>query len=142
MATLNGKFLPLPTPETAFWWDSCREQRLLVQLCDDCGAYQFYPRAICSSCSGTSLGWAEAAGTGTVTTFTICRVPVAEAYAEDVPYVVALVKLEEGPTMMSNIVGCDPESVVIGMRVEVVFEPRSAEISVPPFRPLPRQSGQ
>jgi uncharacterized OB-fold protein len=142
MSDAKGKFLPLPTPETAFWWESCREQRLLVQHCADCGAYQFYPRASCSSCSGSSLGWAEAAGTGTVTTFTICRVPVAEAYAEDVPYVVALVKLEEGPTMMSNIVGCDPESVAIGMPVEVVFEPRSAEISLPQFRPRARRSGR
>ena len=68
-------------------------------------------------------------------TFTICRVPVAEAYAGDLPYVVAIVRLEEGPTMMTNIVECDPEAVATGMPLEVVFEQRSEEITLPQFRP-------
>jgi uncharacterized OB-fold protein len=130
-----GKFLPVPSPETAFWWENCRARRLLIQRCKDCGSHQFYPRAICSSCLGEDLEWVEAAGTGTVSSYTICRVPVAEAYAADTPYVVALVRLEEGPTMMSNIVECDPESVTTGMPVEVVFETRSEEITLPQFRP-------
>jgi uncharacterized OB-fold protein len=71
-----------------------------------------------------------------VLTYTICRVPVAAAYAADLPYVVALVQLEEGPTMMCNIVECDPEAVVSGMSVEVVFETRTEEITLPQFRPL------
>lgn len=141
MSGPNGKFLPVPTPETADWWEGCRSGRLLIQRCSDCGAHQFYPRAGCTSCSGGSLEWVDAAGVGTVTTFTICRVPVAEAYAGDLPYVVALVLLEEGPTMMSNIVECDPETVRTGMLVEVVFEPRSEDISLPQFRPRGTPAG-
>lgn len=86
---------------------------------------------------GSRLRWVQSAGQGKVLTFTVCRLPVAEAYAPEVPYVVALIRLDEGPTMMSNIVDCDPESVAVGMPVEVVFEQWSEEITIPQFRPMP-----
>jgi len=88
---------------------------------------------------GVQLEWRPSTGHGTVVSYTVCRLPVAESYADDVPYVVALIKLDEGPTMMSNVVGCDPETVATGMPVEVIFEDWSDEISIPQFRP--RQSG-
>jgi uncharacterized OB-fold protein len=84
----------------------------------------------------SQVEWVESAGRGKVLTFTVCRLPVAKAYAADVPYVVALIRLDEGPTMMSNIVECDPESVAIGMPVEVIFEKWSEDITVPQFRPV------
>ena len=82
------------------------------------------------------IGWVQSSGRGKVVTYTVCRIPVAEAYAADVPYVVALIQLEEGPTLMSNIIDVDPESVVSGMGVEVVFEKWSDEITMPQFRPV------
>ena len=136
MAAHAGKFLPGPRPETATWWDSCREHKLMIQHCLKCGAFQFYPRIICSSCTSGQIEWVQSAGQGKVVTFTICRVPVAEAYAADVPYVVALIQLQEGPTMMSNIVNCDPDSVFSGMEVEVVFEIWNDEITMPQFQPV------
>ena len=129
------KFLPVPRPETAAWWDSCRQQKLLIQQCSDCGQFQFYPRIICAACTSERVEWVQSSGVGEIVTFTICRLPVAKAYAADVPYVVALVKLEEGPVMMSNIVQCDPEAVHNGMPLEVVFQAWSEEITVPQFRP-------
>lgn len=135
MTDSSTRLLPRPTPETAAWWDGCREHRLLLQHCRDCGERQFYPRAVCGSCLGGRLEWIEAGGLATVETFTICRVPVTEAYAAQVPYVVAIVRLQEGPTMMTNIVGCAPESVAIGMPVEVVFEDVNDAITLPQFRP-------
>ncbi len=135
MTDHSGKFLPRPRPETAAWWQSCRQHKLMIQRCSGCGAFQFYPRIVCSSCMSSQVEWVRSAGRGKVLTFTVCRLPVAEAYAADVPYVVALIRLDEGPTMMSNIVECDVESVAIGMPVEVVFENWSEEISVPQFRP-------
>lgn len=135
MAEPGGKFLPRPTPETRYWWERCREHELFIQRCLACGGTQFYPRATCSSCLGRQLEWVGTSGFATVETFTICRVPVAEAYAGDLPYVVAIVRLEEGPTMMTNIVECDPEAVATGMPLEVVFERRSEEITLPQFRP-------
>jgi uncharacterized OB-fold protein len=83
-----------------------------------------------------NLEWVKASGRGQVLTFTIVRRAVSEAYAADVPYVVALIQLDEGPTMMSNVVQCDPESLEIGSPVKVMFEDWSEEISVPQFRSI------
>jgi uncharacterized OB-fold protein len=142
VSAAGEKFLPVPSPETAFWWENCRDGRLLIQRCGACGAAQFYPRALCSSCLAETLEWVQTSGIAQVVTFTICRVPVAEAYAPDLPYVVALVRLDEGPTMMTNIVECDPEAVSTGMTVEVVFEALSEQISLPMFRPLREAPGR
>jgi uncharacterized OB-fold protein len=131
----EGKFMPRPRPETAAWWQSCSKHKLMIQRCSSCGEFQFYPRIICSSCLSRKIEWVQSAGRGKVLTFTVCRIPVAKAYAADLPYVVALIQLAEGPTMMSNIVNCDPEAVVSGMAVEVVFEDWSDEITVPQFQP-------
>jgi len=83
-----------------------------------------------------NLEWVKASGRGEVLTFTIVRRAVAAAYDADVPYVVALIRLDEGPTMMSNVVQCDPETLAIGSPVRVVFEDWSEEISIPQFRPV------
>jgi uncharacterized OB-fold protein len=83
-----------------------------------------------------NLEWVKASGRGQVLTFTIVRRAVSEAYAADVPYVVALIQLDEGPKMMSNVVQCDPETLKIGSPVQVVFEDWSEEFSIPQFRPM------
>jgi uncharacterized OB-fold protein len=137
MSSAAQKFIPRPNPETTAWWEACRRHELLVQRCTKCGQVQFYPRIICGNCTSDRLELIRSAGRGRVNTFTICRRPVSEAYASDVPYVIALVQLDEGPTMMCNIVECDPESVDTGMRVEVTFEKWSEEITIPQFRPEP-----
>jgi uncharacterized OB-fold protein len=137
MSSAAQKFIPRPNPETTAWWEACRRHELLVQRCTKCGQVQFYPRIICGNCTSDRLELIRSAGRGRVNTFTICRRPVSEAYASDVPYVIALVQLDEGPTMMCNIVECDPESVDTDMRVEVTFEKWSEEITIPQFRPEP-----
>jgi uncharacterized OB-fold protein len=126
--------IPRPTADTAPFWDGCREKRLLIQQCTACGHRQFYPRLICSRCHGRPE-WIEASGRATIETFTIVRQAISPAYAGDVPYVVAIVRLAEGPTMMTNVVECDPAQLAIGMAVTVVFEPLNAEITLPKFRP-------
>jgi uncharacterized OB-fold protein len=133
MSESLAKLMPVATPETEAFWQACNEGRLLIQRCKACGHQQFYPRLLCTACAGQDVDWHEASGAGTVKSFTIIRRPVTEAYADDVPYVVALVELAEGPTMMSNIVDCDVESVYIGMSVTVRFERRTEEIAVPVF---------
>ena len=130
-----GKFLPRPTPESAPFWAGCREHKLMLQRCMSCGTYQFDPRLICANCMSDQLEWREASGRGTVESYTIVTRAVSEAYAQDVPYVIALITLAEGPRMMSNVVGCDAEIVRCGMAVDVVFEPWSDEITMPKFRP-------
>lgn len=139
---MNGqmdKFLPRPTPESAPFWQGCRDHKLLLQYCTACGKHQFYPRVICANCMSEQLEWREASGRGTVETYTIVTRPVSDAYAADVPYVIALITLEEGPRMMSNVIGCDVESVRCGVVVEVVFERWSDEITMPKFQPVADQ---
>jgi len=137
MNSAPRKFFPRTRPESAAWWEASRHHSLLLQRCSKCGHLQFYPRIICAACTCDSLEWTPSAGRGRVSTFTICRRAVSEAYAADVPYVIALVQLDEGPTMMCNIVECDPESVTSDMPVEVCFEKWSEEITIPQFRPVP-----
>jgi len=131
----SGKSFPVPTPETEVYWEGCREHQLRLQYCNNCGQHQFYPRIICSACMSNDLKWVDVSGEGEVISFTIVRRPVSEAYKTEVPYVVALIKLLEGPTMMSNVVGCDPEALEIGMPVSVQFQDWSEQISIPKFCP-------
>ena len=135
--SVNAKPLPPINPDTQPFWDGCAQGRLLLQRCGDCGHLQFYPRMLCAACGSRTLDWAEACGRGTVKTFTIIRRAVSAAFEPDVPYVVALVELEEGPTLMSNIIGCDPASVAIGQPVRVTFETRAESVAVPQFEPVP-----
>ena len=133
--TGNARHVPRPTPETAPFWNGCREGRLLIQQCADCGHRQFYPRLVCSRCQSRQLEWIDCSGRATIESFTIVRQAISPAYAGDVPYVVAIVRLAEGPTMMSNIVQCDPERLAIDMPVTVVFDALTADINLPKFRP-------
>ncbi len=127
------KALPQPTPVSAPYWQAAREGRLVVQRCDACGHLQLYPRSLCTRCSGERLGWQDASGRGRVKSFTVIRRAVSAAYEPDVPYVVALIALDEGPTLMSNVVGCPPEAVRIGAPVRVRFDAWTPEVTIPVF---------
>ena len=128
---------PLPTlvGETRPFWEACRRGELLIQKCDTCGEYQFYPRGICANCWTSDIAWVRASGRGTVWTFTVTHQNRTPGFAEEVPYVLALVELEEGVKMFTNVVECDPREVKIGMPVEVTFVRATDQISVPYFKP-------
>ena len=132
---------PLPTiaGETKPFWDSCRQGKLLLQKCGSCGEYQFYPRGICADCWSTDIHWIQASGKGTVWTFTVTYQNRTPGFVEELPYVVALVELEEGVKMFTNIVDCDPKGVEIGMPVEVTFVRANDQVTVPYFRPISEQ---
>lgn len=129
------KYFPIPTPETAPYWEGCRQHQLLIQRCTDCGEHQFYPRSLCSHCMSGRIEWVRASGRGRVVSYTVMRRAVSEAYTDEDSSVLALIRLDEGPRMMSNVVQCEPEQLAIGLDVEVVFEDWSDEISIPKFRP-------
>ncbi|MGB8691880.1 MAG: Zn-ribbon domain-containing OB-fold protein [Steroidobacteraceae bacterium] len=135
MSEAPRKHLPQITPETAEYWAGCKRHELLIQRCADCGAAQFYPRAFCTHCSGSKVRWVRASGRGTLASYTIVHRAVSQAYAAEVPYVVALVSLEEGPMMMSNVIGCSPGDLRVGMSLQVVFDDWSESITVPKFHP-------
>lgn len=131
--------LPAPAPpvtlETQPFWDATAEGRLVLPHCDECTTVIWYPRAFCPACGSTSVSWVDAAGTGSVYSCTVVRKGQG-AYREAAPYVVAYVELDEGPRMMTNVVGCDPDAVTIGMRVEVTFEATDKGTALPRFRPV------
>lgn len=126
--------LPEPSPEWAEWWDATRERRLLVQQCTGCGRYQHYPRALCVHCGHAELAYREAAGTGTLYSFTVVhRAP--GAAAPPVPYVVALVRLAEGPVVLTNVLAADPDALACDAPVTLAWEPLADGRSLPVFAP-------
>jgi len=125
---------PVPDPDTAEYFRACLEGRLLLQRCDDCGAAQLYARDRCLACRG-ALRWEEASGRGTVYSFTVIRQNYSRPFRDWIPYVVALVDLEEGPRVMTNIVDCEPDDVRIGMAVQARFEAVSDEAGIALFSP-------
>jgi uncharacterized OB-fold protein len=136
MAAPGVKPVPVPTKETQPYWDGCKQHELRVQKCAACGHHQFYPRLYCTTCMSDRVEWVKTSGRAKILSYTIIYRPVTQAFAGNVPYVVAMVTLDEGPQMMTNIVGCEPEKVHIGMPVQVTFEDWTEEISVPKFKPV------
>lgn len=137
------RFMPEPGPVTAPFWDGCANGELRVQYCDACAQRQFYPRLMCTACGSDAVRWMPVSGHGVLRSFTVVRRPVTEAYAADVPYVIVLVTLAEGPTLMSQLTGIELQEtdadvarygIVIGAAVEVVFEPWSDSVTMPLFR--------
>ena len=107
--------------------------------CSACGTRVFYPRDICPGpeCFGVgTLEWVESNGKGWVYACSISYQPAHPAFADDVPYVLAIVELDEGVRMHTNVIGIDPKEVKIGMRVEVAWDDVTPEISLPKFRPI------
>ena len=128
---------PLPTVsgETKPYWDLCRQGELLIQKCDKCDEYQFYPRGICANCWSGDIKWVRSSGKGTVWTFTVTYQNRTAGFVDEIPYVLALVELEEGVRMFTNIVECEPSAVTIGMPVEVTFVKATDQITIPYFKP-------
>jgi uncharacterized protein len=135
MAEYSGP-IPVPTPETRPFWAAARRHELSLQRCRACGAHVFYPRAACPHCLGADLEWKRVSGRGRLHTFTVVH-RGQKGFPLGPPYVIAIVELDEGPRMMTNLIGieADPAKLTIGMPVEVVFEDVSAEIALPRFRP-------
>ena len=126
--------IPVPNEWTKPFWDATAEGRLLLKRCDACQSFIWYPRGICPACGSLKTSWVEASGKGTIYSFTINR-RADGAYKGALPYVLAYVELEEGPRVLTNIVGGDPESLEIGQAVKVVFEDTGAGYALPRYTP-------
>lgn len=118
---------PKPDPETQAFWDGAARGKLMLKRCRSCGKAHYYPRALCPFCLGTTE-WIEARGTGEIYSFSVMRrVPV--------PYAIAYVTLDEGVTMMTNMVDCDFDALAVGQRVTLVWKPTEGGPPVPMFTP-------
>jgi uncharacterized protein len=127
--------LPTPDDETRPFWDAAREGRLLIKRCASCGRAHHYPRPFCPYCWSRDVDWEVAAGIGTVYTFSVVHKNDLPPFNERVPYVAAIVELDEGPRMMTNVVDCDIDDVAVGMPVEVTFLTIDENVAIPVFRP-------
>lgn len=130
--------LPLPAMTTLSkeYWDGCKAEKLLYQQCKDCGEVIFFPKYLCPNCMSHNLEWLQSAGKGKILTFTVTYESAPPAFYAAVPYAVAIIELDEGYRMMSNIVECDFDTLECDMPVEVVFDPVTEEVTLPKFRPL------
>lgn len=137
MAELDVTKKPLPRPsvESAPFWEGLGEGEIRLQRCDDCSRVQFYPRSGCRHCGSTSLTWEALSGDGEVYTYTVVHRAPFEAFKPDVPYVIAVVELAEGPRLVTNVVGCPVDEVSIGMRVRPVFDAAGDGVTILRFTP-------
>ncbi len=126
---------PEPTPTSRPFWEATARGEFMIQHCPRCDANVFYPRINCTGCGSLELEWRPTSGRGSVYSYTVARRPTHPAFADRVPYVIAIVELEEGPRVTTNLVDCDPENVKIGMPVRVIFEDPVDGIAIPVFQP-------
>lgn len=133
VTTAPSKPVPRSTPETQPFWDGTSAGELRLQRCTSCDKHYFPPRPFCPTCLSDDVTWETVSGRGTLHTYVINHRP---APGWDEPYAIAVVELDEGPRMMSNIVGIEntPENLVLDMPLEVTFEQRG-DVAVPVFQP-------
>jgi uncharacterized protein len=129
------KPIPTITDELRPFFAAAKRHELVAQRCRSCGVYRFPPRELCSNCLSRESEWVPVSGRGEIFSYNIMHQVYHPGFAAAVPYAVVIVRLDEGAKMTSNIVGVKPEDVRIGMRVHVVFEDITAEVTLPKFAP-------
>src|SRR5690242_1047042 len=130
----RGLPLPLPTVDTAPFYEAARRDELVFQRCTACGRFRHHPRPTCPGCLSREFAWTRSGGRGAVYTWTIVRGPTLPAFEARVPYNVVDVLMDEGVHFVSEVLDCAPEELRAGMRVEAAFVPASAEITLVKFR--------
>jgi uncharacterized OB-fold protein len=133
--SLPSKPLPVSSPETAPFWQGARNHRLLLPRCNACGKFWFPPSRLCTHCLSEDAAWHEASGSGRVHSFAVLHRVYHPAFANEVPYVVVVVELDEGPRLLSNVVNVGSDRVRCGMPVRVIYDDVSPETSLPKFEP-------
>lgn len=129
------KPIPTPSEDSKPYWEAARHHELKLQKCRICGAFWFPPGAVCAECTSDVYDWTPVSGKGKVFSFVVFHRAYHPGFKEELPYVVGCIELDEGPRLLSNVVGCKPDEVRCDMPVEVTFEDITAEITLPKFRP-------
>lgn len=128
---MSDRIIPETSKISQPFWDSCKAEAMEIQKCDDCDYYIYYPVYICPECASRNLTWTAVSGRGTVYTYTTAD----KSIFGDEPIIVALVEIEEGAMIMSNIVNAAAEDVSIGMSVSLTYQPISDDFTLPVFEP-------
>lgn len=129
------KPIPTITPEMRPFYEAAKRHELFVQRCKGCGAHRFPARDLCAECLSRDSEWVRVSGNGAIFSFNVMHQVYHPGFADEVPYAVVLVKLQEGVKMNSNLVGVKPHDIRVGMPVKVVFEDITDEITLPKFAP-------
>ena len=135
MDTSVAKPAPRPSPESLPFWEAAKEKRLLLPCCKACERFWFPPSSRCPHCLSSDFEWREAKGTGRIYSFVVFHRVYHPAFEGDVPYAVAIVELDEGPRLLTNIVGLAPNDVRCDMKVRAVFEEARGTMTLPQFTP-------
>jgi len=135
METRLEKPAPRPSPESMPFWEAAKTHRLLLPHCNACGKFWFPPSRRCPHCLSPDFVWRDSKGTGRVYSFVVYNRVYHPAFEGDVPYVVAIVELDEGPRMLSNIVAIAPDLVRCDMCVRVTFKDSGSGMTIPKFVP-------
>jgi hypothetical protein len=130
------KPLPIPSAVSAPFWDGLREGVLRVQRCGECRQYVFYPRSLCPHCLSESLDWVSMSGRAKLYSYTVVRRAMHPAFQEDVPYVYAIVELEEGPRVTANVVNCPLEALRVDMPLKAIYDSVTPEVTLLKFEPV------
>lgn len=136
MGEVLDKTLPIPNADTQTFWKGCAQGQLLLQQCLDCGLYRHPPVNICPRCLSIRSGWVPASGRGKVFSFAIVHQALHAEWKNRVPYAIAIIELDEGPHILSNIVGVAHSAIKVDMPVVVTFEKVKEGVSLPEFKPL------
>jgi uncharacterized protein len=130
-----NKPIPVPSAESQAYWDGLRDRELLMPRCDACGKYWFPPSLLCPHCNATKWTWTSTSGRGRIFSYVVYHRVYHPGFADEVPYAVAVIELDEGPRMVSNVIGIAPDKVACDLRVEVVYQPITDTITLPKFKP-------
>lgn len=125
---------PIPDDDSLAFWEGCRARRLLLQRCFSCAAWRYPPRPICPQCGALDAEWVQVNGRGFIYSWVVAYHPVHPAVVNRVPYNVVLIELDEGPRVVSNLLDTPPGDIIAGQRVEVVFQPVTAQLTLPLFK--------
>jgi uncharacterized OB-fold protein len=130
---------PLPAPHnaalTAPFWEAAKRHELIMPRCKTCSTLFFYPRELCPHCLSADLEWVSVSGKGRVYSFTVVHQPAHPSFSDDAPHVFAIIQLDEGVRMPSNIVGCSIDDVHVDMRVSATFDDVTPEVTLVKFQP-------
>ena len=132
--TEYSKPLPTITDDNREFWGGCKQGKLRMQKCDDCGHIRYPISHVCPKCLSYNFKWTDLSGRGEVFSYVVFHQLYNKAFEKDIPYNVALVQLEEGPRMYSNVIGVDNDAVKVGDKLEVAFDPVTAEVTIPRFK--------
>ena len=137
MTTEYKKPLPNPANEehTRPFWDATKRHELVMPRCNTCAELYFYPREACPNCLSSDLAWEPVSGKGRIYSYTVVHQPVHPGFRDEAPYVYAMIQLDEGPRMVSNLVECPLDEVKVDMPVTAVFDDVTTEVTLVKFKP-------